>query len=260
MQVDASKIKFNPNVAREAASTKRYRDGYVRAIIKSAQIARSKKKPGELSPEWYMLVLDLLPLANPEDADSGVGRGQRHYCCLPFEPTEWESRFGDDPEVIEGLRGKLAMFNRMGVQLFAALFPNDVPALPSKGADGRWYFKGEPLSEEEGSYDTAKLEACEATFAAMQQVLESGAEGLKGVAIYGKIVTNEGETNPSWDSFHFSAGYPVVEGQLVTLNSGTKIIVTVEPPAAPTPAKSNGKSNGKATTAPTKSTKKGKKS
>jgi len=233
-QDNFSGIKFNPNAGAEASVTKAYAEGWVRAVLANPHQTQSKDKPGKVSPNWYMTVMDFIPLADPEDGDSGVGRGIRTWACQPFPIEDWGTR-GYDEETLEKLNSTCTMFTRMQNALYSALYPEDVPRLPEK-INGTWHFKGEPLENDE-EYIVCKQEANDACYAQMHKVYidpEQIAE-MDGLAVYVKVKLEEGQDRPSLDSFSFSCEHPSEDGELVELNVGKFVMTAPAVVAKPEP-------------------------
>jgi len=221
---DVQDIKFNPQFGSEGAATVGYADGWVRSLITDAEKTRSKEKPGEVSPQYHMLVLQLAPLADPEDLDTGVGRGVRTYCCLPFEPVEWEEKYSE--AVVEELRGKLRMFLRMGNPLFHSLFPDEVPAWPRKNYDGDYEFNGEIIDG--ADFKAYERVASEATYAKMWELWTQGdVTDVEGQTLYHRIKAQPDSTFVSCD--RFSPKHPEWDGELVELNTGAAVQTQVVP-------------------------------
>lgn len=185
-----SKVKFSHEDAEREAERRSYRDGWHQAAVTGAIKKISKEKADEGLPgiRYMMFALTVKPVRNPDDITTVVGSGMFPHICLPFRDDAW-SELDYEVDTKDGavhvqkyLDRNIGIFTEGTRDVLAALFPDEVPARPTRVGDGPWSYQGVEI--EQSQYKDCNTESKAKAGEKAEELWSNGPESVVDKVVY----------------------------------------------------------------------------
>lgn len=185
-----SQVKYNHETAEQENERRSYRDGWHQAVVTVAQKKLSKEKVEDGLPgiRYKMFALAVKPVRDPNDITTVVGPGLKPHICLPFRDPNWEEldyeidTSDGEIHVQKYLDRNMTIFDEGTRDALAALFPEEVPAKPSRIGDGPYQYQGVDI--EQSQYKDCNKESRAKSGEKAEELWNNGPEAMVDKVVY----------------------------------------------------------------------------